>query len=116
MNGQTLLLALAAAFALAKLVSALLVAIWPGGTAAIAASRLGRCVYASGKTTPVLLALTLLLYAVLFEPPAQLRAWLALALLLGAALALPIIHLRRSRRGRGGAHPPRQWSRIVRLR
>jgi hypothetical protein len=115
MNGQTLLLAAAAAFALAKLVSVLLMAIRPGGTAAIAASRLGRCVHASGRATPVLLALTLLLYAVLFQPPAQLRAWLALALLLGAALALPI-HLRRSRRGAGGAHPPRQWSRFVRLR
>lgn len=115
MNGQTLLLASAAAFALAKLVSALLLAIWPGGTAGIAASRLGRCVYASGRTTPVLLALTLLLYAVLFQPTAQLRAWLALALLLGAALALPI-HLRRNRRGAGGAQPLRQWSRFVRLR
>lgn len=114
MNGQTLLLASAAAFALAKLVSALLVANWPGGAAAVAASRLGRCIYASGRAAPVLLALTLLLYAVLFQPPAQLRAWLALALLLGAALALPI-HLRRSRRGAGGTHP-RQWSRFARLR
>jgi hypothetical protein len=115
MNEPTILLASAAVFALASLALARVLALWPGGAAAIAASRIGRSVHAVGKATPLLLALALLLYAMLYAPPAQLRAWLALVLLLGAALALPI-HLCGSRRGASGPHPPRQWSRSVRLR